>query len=78
MSLANRTSFSMPSSHEGQPGQTNCRTECNGMVPSDLFPTLCGESQDLGELLNPQGLAQEESLGVDRSLFLMSFRCVVV
>jgi hypothetical protein len=43
-------------------------TDGPGMVPSDLFPTLCGESQDLGELLNPPG--QDESLGGgDRSLF---------
>ncbi len=46
-------------------------TDGAGMVPSDLFPTLCGESQDLGELLNPPG--QDESLGGgDRSLFFLN------
>ena len=57
MSVARTTTFSLPSSHEGHGMGT-------GGVPSDLWPTLghnCGESQDLGELLNPAG--QAESLG---------------
>jgi len=63
MSVARTTTFSLPSSHEGHGMGT-------GGVPSDLWPTLghnCGESQDLGELLNPAG--QAESLGAERSMF---------